>query len=50
MTAPALPHSAHCKRPSPVLRQSWDGSPELFCPGCGRTVAIPAGGNNTNGT
>ena len=36
--APKIPHHAHCKRPKPVLRRSWAGSPELYCPGCGRAA------------
>ena len=35
---PKIPHHAHCKRPKPVLRRSWAGSLELYCPGCGRAA------------
>ena len=34
--APLIPHASRCKRPAPVLRLSWAGTPEAFCPGCGR--------------
>ena len=32
----SLPHAARCKRPAPVLRLSWRGTPEIHCPSCGR--------------
>lgn len=31
-----IPHSSACRRPAPVLRQSWRGLPEAWCPSCGR--------------
>ena len=37
---PKINHSARCRRPAPVLRLSWRGEPERFCPACGR--AAPA--------
>jgi hypothetical protein len=38
MGAPAavIPHAARCSRPSPMLRTSWRGEPEAWCPSCGR--------------
>lgn len=41
MTTPMIPHAAGCKRPAPTLRLSWGGTPELHCPGCGRTAPAP---------
>lgn len=41
-TDPAkIPHGRSCKRPAPVLRQSWKQEPEIWCPGCGRTAPAP---------
>lgn len=40
-TKPKIPHGNRCSRPAPVLRVSWQGTPELFCSGCGRSVAVP---------
>lgn len=34
----SIPHHRNCKRPAPILRLSWLQTPELFCPGCGRTA------------
>lgn len=39
-TLPSIPHSRNCKRPAPSLRLSWQGCPEQFCPGCGRSAAL----------
>lgn len=36
-----IPHAARCRRPAPVLRLSWRGTPELWCGGCGRSTAMP---------
>lgn len=36
-----IPHAARCRRPAPVLRLSWRRTPELWCPGCGRSTALP---------
>lgn len=33
---PTIPHAARCTRPTPVLRLSWAGTPETWCPSCGR--------------
>lgn len=46
MTSTSLiPHAARCSRPVPILRTSWDGNPEIFCPACGRAAA--AGGSRS---
>lgn len=34
-------HAKTCKRPAPLLRLSWRGTPELWCPSCGRTCPAP---------
>lgn len=39
-TTPTIPHAAACKRPAPVLRLSWRGTPEQWCGGCGRTAPM----------
>jgi len=31
-----IPHARQCRRPTPRMRQAWDGRPELWCPSCGR--------------
>lgn len=37
-TRPLIPHAERCqRRGAPILRASWRGAPELFCPDCGRT-------------
>lgn len=34
---PTIPHAARCgRRSAPILRASWKGAPELWCPDCGR--------------
>ena len=38
MPVVCIPHSRICKRPAPVLRQSWAGEPQWWCPGCGRAL------------
>jgi hypothetical protein len=39
MTSTALiPHASRCSRPTPILRTSWDGNPEISCPACGRSA------------
>lgn len=35
-----IQHAARCSRPTPTIRTSWSGTPERFCPGCGRAVAV----------
>lgn len=36
-TRPYLEHAPRCQRTRPpMLRASWGGSPELWCPCCGR--------------
>jgi len=36
-TRPRLDHAAQCqRRRPPILRLSWDGAPEAWCPECGR--------------
>ena len=40
--APSMLHARICKRPKPVTRTSWRGTPELWCPSCGRTTPLPA--------
>lgn len=42
MTAPApIPHASRCTRPTPVLRLSWAGRPQVFCGACGRYADLP---------
>jgi hypothetical protein len=36
MSPDLLAHPPTCRRPAPVLRLSWAGRPEAWCPGCGR--------------
>lgn len=36
-----IPHARHCKKPTPLPRLSWAQTPELWCPGCGRSAATP---------
>ncbi len=36
-----IPHATRCSRPAPVLRQSWAGRPETWCPSCGRYAPAP---------
>jgi len=33
-----LIHATRCPHPAPVLRLSWQGHPEIFCPGCGHSA------------
>lgn len=33
-----LKHATTCPHPAPVLRLSWQGQPEIFCPGCGHAA------------
>lgn len=34
---PTIPHAARCdRRGAPILRASWKGAPEMWCPDCGR--------------
>ena len=37
--APGIPHSRGCTRPKPIRRASWKGTPEDWCPSCGRAAA-----------
>lgn len=48
MTAPStmaatIPHAAKCGRPAPVPRLSWRGTPEWWCPCCGRYARVAQG-------
>lgn len=37
-----IEHAKRCRRTRPpFLRASWDRSPELWCPECGRTSPAP---------
>ncbi len=37
-----LEHSRRCPRKhAPTLRLAWNGLPEIHCPDCGHTVAVP---------
>lgn len=36
MTTNTIPHAARCSRPTPTLRLSWQGEPEVWCSACGR--------------
>jgi hypothetical protein len=38
MTGPLLLHAPNCPRPVSILRMSWQGQPEIFCPGCGHAA------------
>lgn len=41
-TRPYLDHAAQCKRRRPpILRLAWGGTPEAWCPDCGRTAPAP---------
>lgn len=41
MTGPAIDHARGCPQDRPLLqRLAWDGTPELWCPGCGRTTPV----------
>jgi len=36
-TRPYLEHAPRCqRRRAPILRASWRGNPEVWCPECGR--------------
>lgn len=36
-----IDHAKFCKRPTPLLRRSWDGQPEHWCRECGRSAPAP---------
>ena len=38
---PVLAHADSCPEPRLVLRSSWKGLPEVWCPSCGRYAAVP---------
>lgn len=40
-TNSTIVHSTRCRRPAPLLRLSWRGTPEAWCPSCGRTAPAP---------
>lgn len=41
-TRPHLKHAPRCqRRHAPLLRLSWGGTPEAWCPSCGRTAPAP---------
>lgn len=42
-TPPAhIHHAQKCRRAAaPLLRLSWQGAPELWCPSCGRSAPAP---------
>lgn len=41
MIPATIPHAARCTRPAPLLRLSWAGAPEAWCPSCGRATPAP---------
>lgn len=41
MSPARIPHATHCSRPAPLLRLSWAGTPEVWCPSCGRATPAP---------
>lgn len=39
LTRPLLDHAPMCRRKTaPILRHSWGGLPEVFCPDCGQSA------------
>lgn len=39
LTRPLLDHAPSCRRKAaPILRHTWGGRPEVFCPDCGRSA------------